>query len=215
MYFELPNGVMQAITAAMNSGQDERVSFAKKQIYENPDRMKAIAEFVVNRLLSLVYGKIRGTGKAMLAVSSIPIAIQYCKIIRRLMAEKTASGTFAKYADAPVAIVYSDNQKYEKCSSMNGGVAEDKVIDNFKTAKNGLIIVVDKLQTGFDEPKLHTLFLDKEIRDINAIQTISRVNRKAKYKEECHIIDFSFGNVNEKNIRDAFCQVLWYGYHGL
>lgn len=206
MYFELPNGVMQAITAAMNSGQEERVSFARKQIYENPDRMKAIAEFVVNRLLSLVYGKIRGTGKAMLAVSSIPIAIQYYKIIRRLISEKTASGTFAKYADAPVAIVYSDNQKYEKCSSMNGGVAEDKVIDNFKTAKNGLIIVVDKLQTGFDEPKLHTLFLDKEIRDINAIQTISRVNRKAKYKEECHIIDFSFGNVNEKNIRDAFAK---------
>ena len=89
---------------------------------------------------------------------------------------------------------------------MNDGVAEDKVIDNFKTAKNGLIIVVDKLQTGFDEPKLHTLFLDKEIRDINAIQTISRVNRTTKYKEECHIIDFSFGNVNEKNIREAFAK---------
>lgn len=206
MYFELPNGVLQAVTEAINSGQDERVSFAKKQIYENTDRMKAIAEFVVNRLLSQVYGKIRGTGKAMLAVSSIPIAIQYCKIIRRLMSEKTVSGVFAKYADAPVAIVYSDNQKYEKCTSMNNGLAEDKVIDNFKTAKNGLIIVVDKLQTGFDEPKLHTLFLDKEIRDINAIQTISRVNRTTKYKEECHIIDFSFGNVNEKNIREAFAK---------
>lgn len=206
MYFELPNGVLQAVTEAINSGQDERVSFAKKQIYENTDRMEAIAEFVVNRLLSQVYGKIRGTGKAMLAVSSIPIAIKYCKIIRRLISEKTASGVFAKYADAPVAIVYSDNQKYEKCASMNNGVAEDKVIDNFKTAKNGLIIVVDKLQTGFDEPKLHTLFLDKEIRDINAIQTISRVNRTTKYKEECHIIDFSFGNVNEKNIREAFAK---------
>lgn len=206
MYFELPNGVLQAVTEAINSGQDERVSFAKKQIYENTDRMKAIAEFVVNRLLSQVYGKIRGTGKAMLAVSSIPIAIQYCKIIRRLMSEKTASGIFAKYADAPVAIAYSDNQRYEKCASMNDGVVEDKVIDNFKTAKNGLIIVVDKLQTGFDEPKLHTLFLDKEIRDINAIQTISRVNRTTKYKEECHIIDFSFGNVNEKNIREAFAK---------
>ena len=89
---------------------------------------------------------------------------------------------------------------------MNDGLPEDKVIDNFKTAKNGLIIVVDKLQTGFDEPKLHTLFLDKEIRDINAIQTISRVNRTTKYKEECHIIDFSFGNVNEKNIREAFAK---------
>lgn len=206
MYFELPDGVLQLVTEAINSGKDEKIAFAKKQIYENPERREAIAKFIVNRLLSQIYGKIRGQGKAMLAVTSIPIAIEYCKLIRRLMAEKTASGTFAKYADAPVAIVYSDSQKYEKCSSMNDGVAEDKVIDNFKTAKNGLIIVVDKLQTGFDEPKLHTLFLDKEIRDINAIQTISRVNRTTKYKEECHIIDLSFGNVNEKNIRDAFAK---------
>lgn len=206
MYFELPDGVLQLVTEAINSGKDEKIAFAKKQVYENPERREAIAKFIVNRLLSQVYGKIRGQGKAMLAVSSIPIAIEYCKIIRRLMAEKTASGTFAKYADAPVAIVYSDSQKYEKCSSMNDGLPEDKVIDNFKTAKNGLIIVVDKLQTGFDEPKLHTLFLDKEIRDINAIQTISRVNRTTKYKDECHIIDFSFGNVNEKNIRDAFAK---------
>lgn len=204
MYFELPDGVVKAVTAALASGEDGNVRFAKKQIYENHDRMVAISKFVVNRLLSLVYGKIRGTGKAMLAVSSIPIAIEYCKTIRRLMAEKTESGTFAKYADAPIAIVYSDNQNYEKCSSMNNGVPEDKVIDNFKTAKNGLIIVVDKLQTGFDEPKLHTLFLDKEIRNINAIQTISRVNRTTKYKEDCHIIDLSFGNVNQKNIREAF-----------
>lgn len=159
-------------------------------MYENHDRILAISNFIVNRLLSQVYGKIRGMGKAMLAVSSIPIAIEYCKAIRSLMAEKTATGAFTKYADAPVAIVYSDNQKYEKCASMNDGVEEDRVIDNFKTAKNGIIIVVDKLQTGFDEPKLHTLFLDKEIRSINAIQTISRVNRTAKYKEECHIVDF-------------------------
>lgn len=204
MYFELPDGVLQLVTEALNSGRDEKIAFAKKQIYENEERREAIARFIVNRLLSQVYGKIRGQGKAMLDVTSIPIAIEYCKLIRRLMAEKTASGTFSKYADTPVAIVYSDSQKYEKCSSMNDGLPEDKVIDNFKATKNGLIIVVDKLQTGFDEPKLHTLFLDKEIRDINAIQTISRVNRTTKYKEECHIMDFSFGNVNEKNIRDAF-----------
>ena len=206
MYFELPDGVRQIVDEALRSGVDGKIAFAKKQIYENPERREAIAKFIVNRLLSQIYGKIRGQGKAMLAVTSIPIAIEYCKLIRRLMAEKSATGTFAKYADAPVAIVYSDSQKYEKCASMNDGVAEDKVIDNFKTAKNGLIIVVDKLQTGFDEPKLHTLFLDKEIRYINSIQTISRVNRTTKYKEECHIIDFSYGNVNEQNIRDAFAE---------
>ena len=206
MYFDMPPALSQAVMQAIQEGREEKISIAKRKIYENHDRILAISKFIVNRLLSQVYGKIRGTGKAMLAVSSIPIAIEYCKAIRRMMAEKTATGTFAKYADAPVAIIYSDNQKYEKCASMNDGVAEDRVIDNFKTAKNGIIIVVDKLQTGFDEPKLHTLFLDKEIRGINAIQTISRVNRTAKYKEECHIVDFSFENVNEKNIRDAFAE---------
>ena len=64
--------------------------------------------------------------------------------------------------------------------------------------------MVDKLQTGFDEPKLHTLFLDKEIKDINAIQTISRVNRTCKYKNECHVIDCSWKNVNTKSINQAF-----------
>lgn len=206
MYFDMPPALSQAVMQAIQEGREEKISIAKRKIYENHDRILAISKFVVNRLLSQVYGKIRGTGKAMLAVNSIPIAIEYCKAIRRMMAEKTVTGTFAKYAGAPIAIVYSDNQKYEKCASVNDGMAEDKVIDNFKTAKNGIIIVVDKLQTGFDEPKLHTLFLDKEIRGINAIQTISRVNRAAKYKEECHIVDFSFENVNEKNIRDAFAE---------
>jgi len=77
-------------------------------------------------------------------------------------------------------------------------------LQNFALAKNGLIIVVDKLQTGFDEPKLHTLFLDKEIRNINAIQTISRVNRTTKHKKNCKIIDFSHKNVNINNIKTAF-----------
>ncbi|WP_432807066.1 type I restriction enzyme subunit R domain-containing protein [Providencia huaxiensis] len=65
-------------------------------------------------------------------------------------------------------------------------------------------MVVAKLQTGFDEKKLHTLFLDKEIRGISAIQTISRVNRTAKYKNDCKIVDFSYNNVNVQNIKDAF-----------
>ena len=100
--------------------------------------------------------------------------------------------------------MYSDSQSYQNCASLNGGKSESAVIQDFKQSKNGLIIVVDKLQTGFDEPKLHTLFLDKEISDINAIQTISRVNRTCKNKFECHIIDCSWHNVNMQNIKTAF-----------
>jgi len=197
MHFELPAGVDP-------DEESRQLTIAKEKIYANKERMEKLAQFIVNRLVSLVYGKIRGTGKAMLAVSSIPNAINYCTIIRRLMAEKCQDAKYSRYKDAPISIVYSDNQAYEDSQSMNNGVPESEVIDNFKKAKNGLIIVVDKLQTGFDEPKLHTLFLDKEITDINAIQTISRVNRRCKYKEECHIVDLSWRNVNVKNIKEAF-----------
>jgi type I restriction enzyme R subunit len=77
-------------------------------------------------------------------------------------------------------------------------------MQSFALNKNGLMIVVAKLQTGFDEKKLHTLFLDKEIKGISAIQTISRVNRTTKYKNDCKIVDFSYNNVNVQNIKDAF-----------
>jgi len=60
------------------------------------------------------------------------------------------------------------------------------------------------LQTGFDEKRLHTLFLDKEVTGISAIQTISRVNRTMKNKVDCKIVDFSYDNVNVQNIKDAF-----------
>lgn len=176
----------------------------KQKVYEYEPRMRKISAFIVDRLVSLVYGKIHGEGKAMLAVTSIPIAIRYTQIIRELYAEKCKEQRYTKYEKAPIVVVYSDSQKYESCASMNNNVQENIVIENFKNAKNGLIIVVDKLQTGFDEPKLHTLFLDKEIKDINAIQTISRVNRTCKYKNECHVIDCSWQNVNTKNITQAF-----------
>ena len=186
------------------NNEDQTITIDKTKIYGNEDRMEQIAHFIVNRLVSLVYGKIHGTGKAMLAVTSIPFAISYCNLIRKKMAERCSEPLYKRYQTAPVSIVYSDNQDYESSASMNNGDSEAKVIQDFKAAKNGLMIVVDKLQTGFDEPKLHTLFLDKEIQDINAIQTISRVNRTCKYKEECHIVDLSWHNVNVENIREAF-----------
>lgn len=197
--FALPDGIKPD-----EDGNMPDVRVVKQKVYESEPRMRKIAEFVVDRLVSLVYGKIRGEGKAMLAVTSIPIAIKYTRIIRQLFAEKCKESRYAKYANAPISVVYSDSQRYESSASLNDDVAEEQVIENFQKAKNGLIIVVDKLQTGFDENKLHTLFLDKEIQGINAIQTISRVDRTCKYKEECHVIDCSWNKVNTANINAAF-----------
>ena len=216
MYFEIPENELQGFEG--DTGYDDvpddtdtgfgadgkKYAIRKKKIYANPERIEAISHFIVERLVTTVYHNIRGTAKAMLATTSIPNAIKYAGVIKKHFKEITKQKKYERFKDAPVYIVYSDSQDQPSSNSINDGVNEKTVLQNFKLAKNGIIIVVDKLQTGYDEPKLHTLFLDKEIRGINAIQTISRVNRTTKYKNDCKIVDFSYKNVNVKNIKAAF-----------
>ncbi len=218
MYFDKPEADLEGfeddvhyhgISGNTDVGVDSKGNkyrISKRKIYENEERIDAISKFVAKRLVSAVYHNIRGTAKAMFAVSSIKAAIKYRKYIQKYFNALVAEKKYERFKDAPIYIVYSsDGQKYESSSTLNGGLSEAKVLQNFAIKKNGLIIVVDKLQTGFDEPKLHTLFLDKEIRGINAIQTISRVNRTAgKHKKDCKIIDLSYKNVNVNNIKEAF-----------
>jgi len=202
MYYELPEDKTKGVT----DDKDKKYTLnEKKKIYNNEERIDAISKFVVTRLVEDVYKKIRGQAKAMLAVSYIKGAIIYKEKIDKYFKEIIKEKKYRRFKDAPIYIVYSgDGQDNFKSNTLNKGLSESKVLQNYTLAKNGLIIVVDKLQTGFDEPKLHTLFLDKEIRNINAIQTIYRVNRKIKYKENCKIIDFSHKNKNIANIKSAF-----------
>jgi len=217
MYFEMPENLIEGfegdtmnkeIPSGTSTGIDEfdkKYAIRKKKIYNNDDRIKAVSKFVVQQLVTSVYIQIRGTAKAMLAVSSVKAALKYKKHISQYFESIVQDKKYEKYKDAPVHIVYSsDGQNHPNPSSLNNGLSESKVLQSFAINKNGIIIVVEKLQTGFDEPKLHTLFLDKEIRGINAIQTISRVNRKIKNKNNCKIIDLSYKNVNINNIKNAF-----------
>lgn len=198
MLFDIPSNKLTGFEEPNYKDAD------KKQIYENRDRINAIAEYIADLLVKDVYRQIRGTGKAMLAVYSIQAAIAYKQAITQHFNELVKQPKYAKYADAPIHIVYSSNQEQQNATGLNNGLTEEKVLESFALKKNGLIIVVAKLQTGFDEKRLHTLFLDKEIKGIAAIQAISRVNRTAKYKNDCKIVDFSYNNVNVQNIKDAF-----------
>ena len=219
MYFEKPDDALEGFEDDLGYGEmpdnpdsgvdanGKKYRISKKKIYEDEERIEAISKFVAKRLVTAVYPNIRSTAKAMFAASSVKAAIKYRKYIKQYFEELITEKKYERYAKAPIYILYSsDGQKYESCKTLNGGLSDKKVLQDFAgKTNNGLIIVVDKLQTGFDEPKLHTLFLDKEIRGINAIQTISRVNRTAgKYKKDCKIIDFSYKNVNVNNIKEAF-----------
>jgi type I restriction enzyme R subunit len=198
MLFDLPSNLLEGFT------EKEYKDAQKRQVYENRERIDAIAKYIADLLVKDVYRQIRGTGKAMLAVHSIKAAIAYQQAVTKHFSALVQEDKYKKYAEAPIHVVYSNNQDEQSASGLNGGLSEEKVLESFALKKNGLMIVVAKLQTGFDEKKLHTLFLDKEIKGISAIQTISRVNRTAKYKNDCKIVDFSYNNVNVQNIKEAF-----------
>lgn len=198
MLFDLPSNTLEGFT------EPDYKDASKDQIYANRERIHAISKYIADLLVKDVYRQIRGTGKAMLAVYSIKAAIAYKQAINQHFQEVIKQPKYAKYAEAPIHVVYSSSQGEQSATGLNDGLTEEKVLENFALKKNGLIIVVAKLQTGFDEKKLHTLFLDKEIKGIGAIQAISRVNRTAKYKNDCKIVDFSYNNINVQNIKDAF-----------
>lgn len=198
MLFDKPNNKLKGFVEKEYKDAD------KNQIYENRERIDAIAEYVADLLVKDVYRQIRGEGKAMLAVYSIKAAIAYKDAVTKHFKKLVKQPKYQKYADRPIYVIYSDNQDEQKAASINDGMTEEKVLQEFAKKKNGLMIVVAKLQTGYDEKRLHTLFLDKEVREIGAIQAISRVNRIMKHKHDCKIVDFSYNNVNVQNIKDAF-----------
>lgn len=180
-----------------------------KTIYSNENRINECVKVIVKTLMEVTYNKISKQGKAMLCCYSIEVANMYhdkiIKEIEKIGKEKNYSKTEIEDLKRGILMVYTPSQEtglpaYKRC----GLKSEDEVIRKFRDIKNGLMIVVDKLQTGFNEPKLHTIFLDKEVKDINCIQTLSRVNRVMTGKDDCLVVDFSYNNVNKENIKAAF-----------
>lgn len=183
---------------------DEGKIPSKKEQYEFKDRISANSKMIVEVCLKTTFRKIGGYGKAMVACYSKESAMEYYDRITEHLNNEFKNNKYERFKDSKVFIVYTDGQSMIDAHKKCGFSSEKEVINAFKNGKNGIMIVVDKLQTGFDEPKLHTLFLDKEITGINAVQTVCRINRTTKGKEDCLVVDFSIDNINVSNIKNAF-----------
>ena len=141
-------------------------------------------------------GKIGGKARAMVVASSIKRAVKYYKAFNQLLAERKSP--------FKAIIAFSGTTEY------NGKIVTEADINGFPSAsiekefKNDpyrILIVANKFQTGFDEPLLHTMYVDKGLSDIKAVQTLSRLNRAHPGKTDTFILDF----VNDVNIiKQAF-----------
>ena len=144
----------------------------------------------------LVQHRIRGKARAMVVTNGIERAIQYFHAIRDYLKERKSP--------YQALVAFSGEYEYggSKVSetSLNGFPA-GKIEERFKEDPYRFLVCADKFQTGYDEPLLHTMYVDKTLSSIKAVQTLSRLNRAHPDKHDVFVLDF----LNDTDtIRDAF-----------
>jgi type I restriction enzyme R subunit len=133
----------------------------------------------------LAPGKIGGKARAMVVCSGIQRAIQYFNAFKTYLVERKSP--------YQAIVAFSGEQEYqgEKVteSSLNGFASTD-IADKIQEDPYRFLICADKFQTGYDEPLLHTMYVDKALSGIKAVQTLSRLNRAHPEKRDVFVLDF-------------------------
>src|SRR3989344_5321247 len=154
-------------------------------------------EVIMAHFEQTVRDLLRGDGKAMIVTSSREAAARYKLTLDRYLREHNFPyKTLAAFTDSLII----DGVSYTE-ASINGGISEDNTAREFKKPEYRFLIVAEKYQTGFDEPFLCAMYVDKHLSGVQAVQTLSRLNRTARDKEQVFVLDF----VNEiDDIKQAF-----------
>jgi type I restriction enzyme, R subunit len=133
----------------------------------------------------LAAGKIAGQARAMVVTSGIERAIQYFHAFKTYLAERKSP--------YQAIVAFSGEHDYGGARvsevSLNGFSSGD-IAAKIQTDPYRFLICADKFQTGYDEPLLHTMYVDKPLSGIKAVQTLSRLNRAHPQKHDCFVLDF-------------------------
>lgn len=132
--------------------------------------------------------KIGGQARAMVVTSSIPRCIEYYYAINKCLADR--------HSPYKTIVAFSGEHKYQGqepalTSVTLNGFPDAKIPSTLKSDPYRILIVADMFQTGFDEPLLHTMYVDKMLYDIKAVQTLSRLNRCHPKKHDTFVLDFA------------------------
>ena len=166
----------------------------KAYVESHEHAIKKKAVLMINHFMDAVIGqkKMGGKAKAMMVTSSRANAVKY----------KKAFDQYLKDINSPYKAVvgFSGEIDGETEASLNG-FPSAKIPDEFEKDNYRFLLVANKFQTGFDQPLLHTMFVDKKLGGVNAVQTLSRLNRSHPLKQDTFVLDFA--NTAE-DIENAF-----------
>lgn len=164
----------------------------------HPHSIAQKTAIIVEHYRRVTQHKIGGRAKAMLATRSRLHAVRY----------KHAFDAYIKqhnYTDMKTLIAFSGTVDDDGISYTEAGMndfSENELPDKFSGSEYQVLIVAEKYQTGFDEPLLHTMYVDKPLSGIKAVQTLSRLNRTCRGKEDTFVLDF----VNDPDVIQAAFQ---------
>lgn len=164
-------------------------------VERQPETIEAKSRIIVEHFCTKVFKKIGGKARAMVVTSSIERAIDFYKHISRLLEEQ--GGKFK----AIVAFTDKEIDGHVVTESSLNGFPSSAIEDKIEEDPYRLLIVADKFQTGYDQPLLHTMYVDKVLSDLKAVQTLSRLNRAHPKKFDTFVLDFAN---DPEDIRAAF-----------
>jgi type I restriction enzyme, R subunit len=133
----------------------------------------------------IAQNKLGGKARAMVVCNGVERAIQYFYAFQAYLIERKSP--------YKAIVAFSEEHTYNEVkvteSSLNGFASVD-IVDNIQEDPYRFLICADKFQTGYDEPLLHTMYVDKTLSDIKAVQTLSRLNRAHPQKRDVFVLDF-------------------------
>lgn len=152
--------------------------------------LRTKTEVMVEHFRTHVKHKIGGRAKAMVVTDSRLHAVRYKQAFDKYIKEK--GYTDIKTLVAFSGTVYDPDIKGVSYTevSMNDGIKERELPEKFESREYQVLLVAEKYQTGFDQPLLHTMYVDKKLTGLHAVQTLSRLNRTCPGKEDTFILDF-------------------------
>ena len=174
-----------------------KASYLLKSFVElSPHAIDAKIRIIVDHFAANVQDKIAGRAKAMVVTRSRLHAVRYKLALDRYLLERQLPFKALVAFSGTV----SDGGQSHTEGGMNG-FSDRQTAQTFEQPEYRFLVVAEKFQTGFDQPLLYAMYVDKKLADINAVQTLSRLNRVHPDKDGTTVLDFS----NEADaIRDAF-----------
>lgn len=185
-YYKLMKTVQHDPMFDKKRAQKKLRAFVESDSYTIAQKAEMMVEHLYEQVISK--GKIGGQARAMVVTSSIPRCVEYYYAINKCLA--------ARHSPYKTIVAFSGEHKHQGqepalTSAGLNGFPDAKIPKMLKTDPYRMLIVADMFQTGFDEPLLHTMYVDKILYDIKAVQTLSRLNRCHPQKHDTFVLDFA------------------------